>query len=155
MIDGSMALKGHPMFKLGIIDSYFHMDRLSGSYLTSTGSLNSTVTDSAQLIYGIANYMYMDLWCDINRHIHPNPCVRFTLGIHPHRILPNLAKSLINKLKIKLSQHPDSLGIGEVGLDYTTSCGCTTNYNYSMDMCRDRKVEEQKQFLRLVFQLFK
>ena len=99
--------------------------------------------------------MYMDSWCDINRHIHSNPCVRFTLGIHPHRILPNLANSLINKLKIKLSQHPDVLGIGEVGLDYTTSCRCTTNHNYSMGMCRDRKVEEQKQFLGFVFQLFK
>ena len=112
------------------------------------------MTDSAQLIYGIANYVYIDSWCDINRHIHSNPCVN-TLGIHPHRILPNLAKFLINKLKIKLSQHPDVLGIGEVGLDCKTSCRCTTIHNYSMDICRDRKAEEQKQFLGLVFQLFK
>ena len=36
-IDGSVAPKGHPVLKLGIIDSHFHMDRLSSRYLTQTG----------------------------------------------------------------------------------------------------------------------
>ena len=57
LIDGSMAPKGHPMFKSGIIDSHLHMDRLSGSYHTTTGSLKTTVTDSAQLIYGNLPYI--------------------------------------------------------------------------------------------------
>ena len=34
MFDGSVAPSGHPVFKLGIIDSHFHMDRLSSCHLT-------------------------------------------------------------------------------------------------------------------------
>ena len=67
--------------------------------------------------------------------------------------MQNLAKSLFNKLKNKLAQHPGAVGIGEVGLDSTTSYHCTGNHDPVS--CKDRKLEEQRQFLKLVFQLAK
>ena len=153
-IDGSVAPKGHPVLKLGIIDSHFHMDRLSSRYLTQTGGLgDSTMTNPVRLIFGIANYAYQDSWHSIDRHLRFNPNLKFTIGVHPHKILANLACSLFNKLKSKLAQYPAALGIGEVGLDFTTSCRC--HVQHDEETCRERKIEEQRKFLRLIFQFFK
>ena len=151
-IDGSRPPKGHPLMRLGITDSHFHLDRLPSRMLTySTGGLKNTMTDSVNLIYGIANYVYQDSWNKIDRQTSTS--IKFTIGIYPHEILPNLAKSLSKKLKSKLAQHPGAVGIGEVGLDSTTSCHCTVNHDPVS--CKDRKLEEQRQFLKLVFQLAK
>ena len=157
LIDGSIPPKGYPVMRLGIIDSHFHLDRLPNRMIThSTGGLKSVVTESARLIYGIANFVYTDSWTKIDRQsridISRNP-VRCTIGIHPHRIMPNLALSLFSKLKNKLAEHPEAVGIGEVGLDGTTDCRCAENHDPVK--CIVRKREEQLRFLKLVFQFAK
>ena len=45
--------------------------------------------------------------------------------------MPNLALSLslFNKLKNKLAEHPEAVGIGDVGLDGTTDCRCAENHD--------------------------
>ena len=151
--DGSVAPEGHIVFKLAIIDSHFHMDMLSSDILTLTGGLDNPSINPVQLMYGIASYVHVETWHTINRHLRSNPALRFTIGVDPHEVLPHMARPLFSMLESRLSQHPDALGIGEVGLDYTNSClsdhdkeDCSVSY---------RQIEEQHQFLRLVFKLFK
>ena len=152
-IDGTEPPKGYPIMRLGIIDSHFHLDRLPTHHLIrSSGGLKSMMTKSVNLIYGIANYVYTDSWNKIDRQTQ-SPKVKYTIGIHPHRIMPNLALSLFNKLKNKLAQNPEAVGIGEVGLDGTTDCRCAVNHN-SVN-CISRKREEQHRFLELVFRFAK
>lgn len=82
-----------------------------------------------------------------------DPILKFTLGIHPHMLKDNLATFFFNQLKNKLEEFPEALGIGEVGLDLTTSCRCRQTHD--ADLCKTRKIKAQRQFLRLIFQLTK
>ena len=99
IFDGSVAPSGHPVFKLGIIDSHFQMDRRSSCYLTQTGGLDSTKTNPVRLISGIAYYVYPDSWYSISRHVRLNSSFRYTIGVHLHMLLPKVALSLLRKLK--------------------------------------------------------
>ena len=152
-IDGTEPPKGYPIMRLGIIDSHFHLDRLpTHNLIRSSGGLKNMMTKSVNLIYGIANYVYTDSWNKMDRQTQ-SPKVKYTIGIHPHRIMPNLALSLFNKLKNKLAQNPEAVGIGEVGLDGITDCRCAVNHN--LVNCISRKREEQHRFLELVFRFAK
>ena len=152
-MDGSVATEGHAVFKLAIIDSHFHMDMLSSDTFTLTEGLDNPNTTPVKLKYGIASYVHVEKWHTINRHLRSNPVLKFTIGVGPHKVLPHLARPLFSMLESRLAQYPDALGIGEVGLDYTTSCGCLTEHD--KEDCRDKQIEEQCQFLMLVFKLFK
>ena len=78
----------------------------------------------------------------MNRQLHSNPSIKFNPCILPHNVLTSLSRSLYNKLKSKLAQHPEAVGIGEVGLDFTTSCHCTVFHN--MKTCKARTIDEQR-----------
>ena len=63
------------------------------------------MTSPVRLISDIANYGYQDSWYSISRHVRLNSSLKFTIGIHPHMTLPNLAPSLFSKLKSKVFQN--------------------------------------------------
>ena len=147
--DGSRVPIGHPRLIMGIADVHYHMDILSGDYVTPALVLKNTMTDSFRLLYGIANYVWTESWCKLDQQLRVDPTPKFTLGIHPHRIQPNLAKSSFRKLKDKLARYPSALGIGEVGIDHTSGCACG-RCDYGVT-CRKR-VDAQTEFLELIFQ---
>ena len=57
------------------------------------------------------------------------------------------------KLKRKLEEYPDAIGIGEVGIDHTARCNCSQSHD--KDRCRAEKHETQRQFLLLTLSLAK
>ena len=79
--------------------------------------------------------------------------LRFTLGIHPHVLDKNRAESEFARLKKRLEEYPQAVGIGEIGIDLTTTCKCPTYHNRAT--CRKEKIDTQKRFLRLALQLAK
>lgn len=48
-----------------------------------------------------------------------------SFGIHPHRAAEDTAQHRLGDLAV-LACHQKCVAIGEVGIDYTTSCGCKT-----------------------------
>ena len=65
----------------------------------------------------------------------------------------NRTDSEFARFKIKLEEYPQAVGIGEFGIDLTTTCKCPTYHNRAT--CRQKKIETQKRFLRLALQLAK
>ena len=90
----------------------------------------------------------------IGKQMANEPKLRFTLGIHPHVLAKNRAESEFHKLKAKLEAYPQAIGIGEIGIDHTTTCRCSTFHNRVT--CRKAKIDTtQHRFLLLVLQLAK
>ena len=64
-----------------------------------------------------------------------------------------MAESEFARLKARLEEYPQAVGIGEIGIDLTTTCKCPNYHNRAT--CRQEKIETQKRFLRLTLQLAK
>ena len=152
-LEGSSPSSGHPLLNMGIIDSHFHMDSLPAELLTPQQVLLNSMTSKFNLLFGIANYVYPSRWSVIRNQMRMNPQLKFTLGIHPHLITMDNYESQFQKLERKLEEFPEALGIGEIGLDHTTSCRCNERHNKTL--CIRSKKEAQVLFLRLCFQLAK
>ena len=152
-LNGSSPPLRHPRLNMGIIDSHFHMDSLSNDLLTPQQGLKNSMTSEVSLLFGIANYVYPSRWSAIRYHMGADPKLKFTLGIHPHIITMDNYQSQYFKLERKLEACPEALGIGEIGLDHTTTCRCNERHN--MALCVEDKKKAQLLFLSLCFQLAK
>ena len=91
--------------KVGIIDSHFHLDIFSFRSTTTLSDLESSMTNSFSLKFGIANYVYPGKWSMINKQMADEPKLRFTLGIHPHVLAKNKAFAEFSKLRAKLEAY--------------------------------------------------
>ena len=138
--------------KMGIIDTHFHLDSFSGRQHCSLSELERSKSIPIRIPFAIANYVFPNRWHLLTDQVRADHRVRITLGAHPHMITLNEVNSLYGRLKSLLDRNPEAVGIGEVGLDLTTKCkhGC-----YNRRLCREQKLEGQRTFLRLVFQLAK
>ena len=91
----------------------------------------------------IEKYFY--IWGIIRRKFNPPgdilPVLLLICGIHPHVLAKNRPDSEFHKLKAKLEEYPQAVGIGEIGLDYTTTCRCFTFHNSTT--CRKAKIFSQ------------
>ena len=151
--NGSDPPRGHSRLKVGIIDSHFHLDIFSFRSTTKLSDLESSATNPLSLKFAIANYVYPSNWSKIGKQVADDPKLRFTLGIHPHLLDKNMAESEFARLKMRLEEYPQAVGIGEIGIDLITTCKCPTYHNRAT--CRQEKIETQKRFLRLTLQLAK
>ena len=150
LIDGSIPPVGYPTVKRGIIDSHFHLDKFSGRQNHSLSDLENSKSLPIRVPFAIANYVFPSRWHLLRDHVWADPRLRVTLGIHPHMITDSQVTSLFGRLEGLIAKHPESIGIGEVGLDLTTEC----RHNYhNRRLCRDRKIRGQRRFLQLAFQL--
>lgn len=111
------------------------------------------MTSEISLMFGIANYVNPSRWSAIRNQMGVDPKLKFTLGIHPHMITMNNYESQYSKLERKLEACPEALGIGEIGLDHTTTCRCNEKHNKTL--CIENKKHAQLLFLRLCFKLAK
>ena len=108
-----------------IIDSHAHLDVLLGRRRCDTLAQFGSIQDLNQggtliLEEVVANFVYPEHWESAAR-ISGDSKVYCTYGVHPRRINPCSPSHLwIPRLK-RLSTTEKCVGIGEVGLDYTTS----------------------------------
>ena len=153
--DGSSLPYGHPKMTVGIIDSHFHLDGFSHQHSTTLSDLERSmnIPFSATLRFAIQNFVFPSRWFKIGRQMAGEPRLRFTLGIHPHVLAKNRPEMEFQKLKRKLEEYPEAIGIGEVGIDHTARCNCSESHDKGR--CRAEKIETQRQFLRLALSLAK
>ena len=57
------------------------------------------------------------------------------------------------RLEEMLGRHPEAVGIGEVGLDFTATCMCSSDHDSKT--CIASEIEAQRRFLRPTLQLAK
>ena len=108
------------------------------------------------LPFVIANYVYPTKWDFIGDHVWEDPRIKLTFGIHPHMIAkaPFLAAiDQSRRLEEMFGKHPEALGIGEVGLDFTATCRCSSGHDSRK--CIASKIDAQRRFLRPTLQLAK
>ena len=142
--NGSNPPKGHSRLKVGIIDSHFHLDIFSFRSTTTLSDLESSATNPLSLKFAIANYVYPSNWSKIGRKVGDDPKLRFMLGIHPYVLDKNRAESEFARLKTRLEEYPQAVGIDEIGIDLTTTCKCPTYHN--INTCRQEMIETQNRF---------
>ncbi|MCG8046072.1 MAG: TatD family hydrolase, partial [Candidatus Thiodiazotropha endolucinida] len=152
LANGSNPQSGHPVVKRGIIDTHFHLDSFFGRQNQSLSDLEHSESLPIHIPFAIANYVFPKRWHLLSDHVRADPRLRITLGVHPHMITNDQVDQLYGRLKGLLDTYPESVGVGEVGLDLTTQCrhGC-----YDQKHCCDQKVQGQRRFLRLAFQIAK
>ena len=139
--------------KRGIIDSHFHLDELLGRTRRSFRDLESSVDTNYRLLYAIANYVYPTKWKCIREHVLVDPRIKITVGLHPHMVQGTTWRTHMVSLVGLTQSFPQFVGIGEVGLDFTTTCKCRIAHN--RQECKTSKIQSQRLFLREAIQLAK
>ena len=78
----------------------------------------------------------------------------YTIGVHPHRIFYLNQFSVQNILKHL--KNPKCVGVGEIGLDYTTKCDCKHHHNVlEQQQCTERKIQATDYYLDKLLSLIK
>ena len=138
----------HPMEKFqSFADSHFHLDKLTQWFKVKNLSqvANRVHKSLDQVDFAIANYVYPDLWNQIDDQV-TDPKIYYTIGVHPHRIFEQYqypVKPIIDHLK-----NEKCVGIGEIGLNFTTNCQCKKHSTQDQKAnCKQNKIEAQKTFL--------
>ena len=143
--DGSSPPSGHPVFKLHIMDAHFHLDQLIGNNSKTFKELEEQANSEITLIHAVTNFVFPGKWGQISKLIGTDSKFSFTLGVHPHLLYKNNHEYMFTKLKHQLETYPEAVAIGEIGLDFTTTCRCSSAHN--RQDCVKGKIEAQYKFL--------
>ena len=140
---------------VGIIDSHFCLDVFSNQHYTNLSDLelSMNIPFSAMLRFPIQNLVFPSRWFKIGRQMVSEPRLRFNLRIQPNVLAKNRPDMKFQKLKRKLQEYPEAIGIGKVGIEHTTCCKCSESHD--KDHCQEENIETQRQFLRLTLSLAK
>ena len=118
---------------MGIIDSQCHLDKLPSCKDMTLSDLQNLNTDIIiHLPYVIANYVFPTKWHFIGDRIQEDPRIKLTFGIRPHMIAkaPFLAAIIhFRRLGEMLGRYSEAVGTGEVGLDFTATCTCSSGHD--------------------------
>ena len=137
---------GHPT---SYIDSHCHIDKV----FQSSGFQNFRDFESycqpcdVALQYCICNFVFPYLWPGLEYL----PMIRGSIGVHPRFVKPHHEDEHVAQVNDYLAGG-GFVGVGEVGLDYTTSCRCKPPCR-DRHKCRNDKIEAQLNFLGKVIPL--
>ncbi|CAC5423885.1 tatD [Mytilus coruscus] len=112
--------------QLVFIDSHFHLDQiLRRMNLRNSQHLKSVVAPGCSqcFYYGVVNYVFPSRWNNWASDVGFARGVYVSFGIHPHLAAEGISKRQIDQLDSLTDNHL-CVAIGEVGLDYTTTCIC-------------------------------
>ena len=127
-----------------IADTHFHLDQMEKVFQTTTFRQleYKFQPDLLQLHLAIANYVYPASWSKIDLR---NPRLNYSIGLHSHLIS---SVTIGPSFFLQHLKEPRCVGFGEIGLDYTTTCRCSSHRgkNEKKD-CVKRKIRKQVKFL--------
>ncbi|CAC5385651.1 tatD [Mytilus coruscus] len=131
--------------QLVFVDSHFHLDQiLRRMRLRNFQHLQSVVAPgcSQYFYYGVANYVFPSRWNNWNSDVGFARGVYVSFGIHPHLAAEGVSKRQMDQLDSLTDSHL-CVAIGEVGLDYTTTCICRPCRNPSR--CKEEARRNQEE----------
>ena len=136
-----------PILRMPITDAHFHLDMLKKStQLTTFRKIETAVTFGTELLpltCAIANYVYPSSWSQIS-DVDEDDRLYFTVGLHPHMTDHTVSIPFL----LDFLKHPKCVGIGEIGLDYTSTCRCRNHKSrYERERCQKEKHRRQEAFL--------
>lgn len=150
--DGTSPPAGHPVLKLGYMDGHFHLDELVVRSQKSFRELEIFASPTFRLIHAVANFVYPSKWGLIPELMGVDSRIKFSLGVHPHLLLSHNVESMYRRLCDMFTRYPSAVAVGEVGLDFTTSCRCKPCH-HDRSACKRSKIEAQHIFLEKVLRL--
>ena len=120
MWDGVEAISG---IQVPISDAHFHLDMIwKSTQLPSLQQIETAVTFGTELLplqVAVTNYVYPSSWSQVSE-VEEDDRLYFTIGLHPHMVEYSVSISYL----LSFLSHPKCVGVGEIGLDYTSSCRC-------------------------------
>ncbi|CAG2252032.1 tatD [Mytilus edulis] len=131
--------------QLAFVDSHFHLDQiLRRMRLRNFQHLQSLVAPgcSQYFYYGVANYVFPSRWNNWASDVGFARSVYVSFGIHPHITAEGISKRQMDQLDSLTDSHL-CVAIGEVGLDYTTTCICRPCRNPSK--CKEEARRNQEE----------
>ena len=109
-------------------ESHFHLDKLLDTLKINTlKEVQDKYQQDHSLAFAIANYVYPEKWHKILADMTSNTNIVYTIGVHPHRIFYPYQFSVQNILKHL--KNPKCVGVGEIGLNYTTKYKYKNHHN--------------------------
>ena len=127
------------------MDGHFHPDQIPMDKLHGVEQTLMELNNIPFLTLVIANCVYSSSWPKIEEIIQDNR-FPYTIGIHPHMVqsCKMSAQDFVNVTKAE----PKCVGVGEIGLNYTTSCLCKHHSGrWQKEKCAQEKIQAQKDFL--------
>lgn len=132
---------------LMFIDSHFHLDQiLRRMRLRNFSHLQSVVAPSCAqgFYYGIANGVFPSCCNNWQGDIGYARGVYVSFGIHPHIAAKGITKRQFAHID-SLTDIPLCVAVGEIGLDFTTTCSCRPCIH--PEQCRETATQYQEETL--------
>lgn len=138
---------------ISYIDSHCHMDKIfkHSGFKKLTDFQHCLSFGQPNLEACICNFVYPSLWSSLRNLMGVSRVFQCTIGVHPHFVQQGHEQELVARVADLLAGG-GFVGVGEVGLDFTTDCRCRPPCN-GKSLCSQRKIQAQRHFLHEVVPL--
>ncbi|CAG2221683.1 tatD [Mytilus edulis] len=136
------------------VDSHFHLDlilkRLHFNTFLHMSSRISPAEHNNTFYYGVANYVFPEHWDSWSVQVGAAKSVYVSFGIHPHIAAKGVSHKQLEDLDHLLGNYK-CVAVGEIGLDFTTRCGCKRCH--TPQQCQQRMWDCQEKALLEMLQI--
>ncbi|CAC5415898.1 tatD [Mytilus coruscus] len=136
------------------VDSHFHLDlilkRLHFNTFLHMSSRIPPAEHNNTFYYGVANYVFAEHWDSWSVQVGAAQSVYVSFGIHPHIAARGVSQKQLEDLDHLLGNYK-CVAVGEIGLDFTTRCGCKRCH--TPQQCQQRMRDYQEKALLEMLQI--